>query len=56
MSNSNIVWLIEERTFGEIVNLGAFFSTIRYAHGGIDYEVLMDNNDFEYHGDEDDDD
>lgn len=43
-----IVWLTEERTFAVLVNLGAYVSTVRYTHGGIDYEVIIDNDDFEY--------
>ena len=43
-----IVWLTEERTHGYLINLGAYFSLIRYTKKGIDYEVFVDNNDFEY--------
>lgn len=42
------VWLTDERTFAELIRLGAYFSTVRYTRGGIDYEVLIDNDEFEY--------
>jgi len=45
---TEIVWLTEERTFAELIRMGAYFSTVRYTRGGIDYEVLIDNDEFEY--------
>lgn len=42
------VWLTEERTYAELVSLGASFSRVRYTRGGIDYEVLVENDEFEY--------
>lgn len=42
------MWLLEERVFGEIVGaLGAYYTTIAYTKGGIEFEVLMENDDFE---------
>lgn len=52
---SEIVWLTEERTFARLVKLGAYYSVVTYARGGIDYEVLIDNEDIEFGADEDDD-
>lgn len=43
-----IVWMIEERTYALLVHLGAHFALVRYTRGGIDYEVLVDKDDFEY--------
>lgn len=43
-----IVWLTEERTFGILLSLGASFSWIKYSRDGIDYEILVENDEFEY--------
>jgi hypothetical protein len=42
-----IVWLSEERTYGLLVNLGAFYSTVHYRRGGMEYEILVENTDME---------
>lgn len=42
-----IVWLIEERTFGYLVYEGAYYSRIRYVWGGIEYDTLVENDEFE---------
>lgn len=42
------VWLTDERTYAELVSLGAYVSRVRYTRGGIDFEVLIDNDEFEY--------
>lgn len=43
-----LVWLHQERTFGYVVGgLGAYYTTVWYLLGGIEYEVLMENDDFE---------
>lgn len=45
--SSRTVWVVEEHVFGEIVNgLGAYYTTIKYVKGGIEYEVLMENDEF----------
>lgn len=44
---SEIIWLLEERTYGILVKLGAFFSTVRYVKDGTDFEVLIENDEFE---------
>lgn len=52
-----IVWLTEERCFAQLLNLGAYMSTVRYTRGGIEYEVLIDNDEFEfYEGNDNDED
>jgi hypothetical protein len=43
-----IVWLTEERIFAVLVNLGAYFSQVKYTRGGIDYEVQVSNDEFEF--------
>lgn len=51
--NDRLVWVPDENdpsvgVFGEIIGvLGAFYTTIRYTSGGIEFEVLMENNEFE---------
>lgn len=43
-----LVWLLHERTYGYIVGaMGTYYTTIWYLLGGIEYEVLMENEDFE---------
>jgi len=49
---TEIVWLTEERAFGRVIRQGAFFSLIAYSQGGIDYEVLMENDEFESIGED----
>lgn len=51
-----IVWLTEERHYAELTNLGAHLSLVRYTRGGIDYEVLIPNDEFDYIGDDRDED
>ena len=46
-AGSRAVWLDEEEVVGEIVGgLGAWFTTIRYTKGGMEFEVLMENDEF----------
>lgn len=55
MPKPEIVWLIEERTFAEIVQRGAHFSMVTYSQGGYEYEILVGNDEFEdYEGNDDD--
>lgn len=42
----NLVWLLEERTFGYLVHYGAHFSTVTFTRDGIDYEVFVENDEF----------
>lgn len=56
MTKPEIV-LLEDRTLAEIINRGAYYSLVRYTRGGIDYEVLIGNDEFDdYEGNDDDDD
>lgn len=45
------VWIPEERVYGILVSAGAYYSRVVYSTGGITYEVVMDNDEFEYFGD-----
>jgi hypothetical protein len=43
-----IVWVPDERVYGHVVGgLGAYYTTIRYVSGGNEFEVLMENDEFE---------
>lgn len=42
-----VVWLTEYRTFGWLLKVGAYFSTIVYTVEGIDYEEEIENNEYE---------
>lgn len=48
MSNregGRLVWLRYERCHGELVGrMGAFFSYVKFTKGGIEYEVLVEND------------
>ena len=48
LEREEVIWLIEERTFGTLLNLGAYYSMVRYTKKGIDYEVLLSNDEFDY--------
>ena len=56
MLPNEIVWLEEERCFAELVRLGAYCSHVRYTRGGIEYEVLVDNDEFTYRREDSDED
>jgi hypothetical protein len=51
-----LVWLTEERTLAKLISLGAYFSTVRYTRGGIDYEVQIPNDEIEFYGEDNGDD
>lgn len=56
MPSPEIVYLVEEDTYAVMVQRGASFSTVRYTRGGIDYEILVENDEFDdYEGPDDDD-
>lgn len=50
------VWLIEENTRAELIQLGAFASVVKYTQYGTVYEVVVNNDEFEHIGEEPDDD
>jgi hypothetical protein len=43
------VWLTELRTPGILVSMGAFYSIIKYTREGIDYEVEISNDEWEFY-------
>lgn len=46
-----VVWLTEERCFGEIVgSRDAYVTLIRWVRGGIEHEEFVENNEFEILG------
>lgn len=46
--NERAVYLIYERCFGSLVGpMGAFYSRVEFTKGGIEYEVLIENNEFQ---------
>jgi hypothetical protein len=47
MTDVEIVWLTEERTFGILVAMGAFYSRIKYTREGMDYEIDVSNDEWE---------
>lgn len=42
-----IVWLIEDRHFAILLHRGAYYSTVQYTRDGTDYEVVVENDDYE---------
>lgn len=41
------VWLTEERTFGTMVSgMGAYYTLVNFIKRGIEYEILMENDEF----------
>lgn len=44
---SNTVWIITEDVFGVLVGpMGTYFSMVKYTKGGIEFELLLENEDF----------
>ena len=42
-----IVYLFDEKAFGELLTFGAYTSKVRYKLGGFQYESVVFNEDFE---------
>lgn len=42
----NIVFIHSEGCFGSVEKLGAFASNVRYTKDGIEYEELLENDEF----------
>ena len=53
MSRPEIIWLEDERTHAWLLSLGAYYSMVRYSKEGIDYEVLVSNDEIKYFEGED---
>lgn len=45
--NYGIVFIHDEKVYGEILSFGSYASKVRYSKNGIQYEVTMLNEDFE---------
>lgn len=43
-----IVWLLTERHFALLVQRDAFYSLVAYTRDGQDYEVVVNNDDYEF--------
>lgn len=47
LNREGVVWLTEERCFGEIVgSYDAYYTSIRYIKGGIEHEEFVPNDEF----------
>lgn len=42
-----VIYIPEEEENGEIISKGAYASLVRYSSGGVLYEVMLLNEDFE---------
>lgn len=51
-----MVWLREENRRAVLINLGTVFSTVAYTDRGVEYEVLVENDEFDFIGEDDEDD
>jgi len=45
--NYTVIFLPDERVYGEIVSRGTYASKVRYMQDGFQYEIVMLNEDFE---------
>jgi hypothetical protein len=43
----SIIYIPDEQEYGELVTRGAYASLVRYSSGGVMYEVMMLNEDFD---------
>jgi hypothetical protein len=50
-----LVFLTDERIVAQLIELGAYASRVRYTRMGIEYEVVVTNDEFEYIEREEDD-
>jgi hypothetical protein len=49
------VWMHEFGVLAELLNLGAHVSLVRYSYRGTVYQVLVDNDEFDYREEDSDD-
>jgi len=42
----NVVYIHDEKAWGTVDQLGAFASMVKYQKDGIDYEILLENDEF----------
>ncbi len=43
-----IIWLKEMRTFGYLMKLNAHYSIVKCERGGMDYELIVENEEIEH--------
>lgn len=43
-----IVWLTEERTFAKLIRHGAHYSVVEYVRNGMEYEEVIENDEFKF--------
>jgi hypothetical protein len=43
-----MVFLKDEQLYAELVTEGAHVSRVKYLYGGIEYDVLVENNEIEF--------
>lgn len=49
MGNTDIiVYIPDEAVYGRVISYGTYHSIVKYAVGGIDYEVIMLNDDLDF--------
>ena len=48
MPKSRMVFLKEERVYAELITAGAHASRVKYRYGGVEYEVLVENEEIEF--------
>jgi hypothetical protein len=52
-NHANLVYIIDDEVYGTIVGrMGAYYTTVVYVKGGMEYEVLLENDEFELMEDE----
>jgi hypothetical protein len=42
-----VVWLHEYRTYAFLISMGAYYSHVKFSRNGLDYEIIVENDDFE---------
>ena len=48
------VWLNREKVYADLISEGVYASKVRYVYGGILYDVLIENDEFEFLDEEND--
>lgn len=41
-----LIYIIEERTWGFLIQENAFYSEVKYSVGGIEYNTCLENDEF----------
>jgi hypothetical protein len=47
MPTARKVFLIRERIYADLISEGVYASRIKYTYGGVMYDVLVENDEFE---------